>query len=174
MWGNPMREIFLLASGKLYQQQNTISSKGKLHLQHPTVPTNSTLNFVQNPYCCTAPFTLQHLENHAHSQLYGQNCTVPSAANNTPTTSNFMPAKCLEKCVLPCCTNFTDPYSTASNSSKEHSNFTQKISLGNVPNLPSEMHLDCCPFLFKLSLSQSLSIFFFTCLAHYPRHSLII
>ena len=35
MWGNPKKERDLLASGKLYHQQHTISNKEKTHLQHP-------------------------------------------------------------------------------------------------------------------------------------------
>jgi hypothetical protein len=119
IWGNPMTEIFLLASGKLYQQQNTISSKGKLHLQNPMVPTNFALNFMPNLYCCMASLTVQNLENRAHCQLYGQNNTAPSAAKNTPTASNFVPEKCLKKHVIPpCCMDYMDAYSTASNNSK--------------------------------------------------------
>jgi hypothetical protein len=161
MWGNPMREreIYYSASGKYISAATIHIPAREIHLQHTkTVPTNSASKSVPSPYCCTA-----HPENLHLESVHTVCCTDCSV---WPSSSKKNPLNSLEKCAQlasifvpssPCCTDCTDPYSTASNSKKitQHSN--KNVSLGFVPKISWEMCPLCCPNFPLSSLLENLS-----------------
>jgi hypothetical protein len=80
-------------------------------------------------------------------------------------------------CPPSCCTDCTDPYSTAQHKKIEH-HLHRKNALGSVPsfflgNVPSRM-LTFLSQAYSKNLSQSPPLVFSMCLAHYPMHSFII
>jgi len=73
IWVNPHWEILFFCFRKKLQAPTTkIDSKRQLTgTQHS--PFNYVLKSVPNMYCCTTPFTKQHLKICANSKLYRQN-----------------------------------------------------------------------------------------------------
>jgi len=123
MWGNPKREI-LLASGKLYQQQNCNFQQEKY-----TYSTQQSHSFLPRNLCqihivVWHSFVGQHLEKHTKQQFYRQNYKAPSTARNTPNNLDLcahnMPRK---TCPLPWCTDCTNPYNTPSLTAINFSHF---------------------------------------------------
>jgi hypothetical protein len=118
----------------------------------------------------------QHLDKCALNLLYGLLCTaLLQQEKPSKTASKIVPnSASISVPSFPCCTDCTDPYSMASNSSNNNQRSHRNIPLGFVPNLSWKCTLLAALFPLSSSLGKSLSNSFSMCLAHYPMHSLII
>jgi hypothetical protein len=132
------------------------------NLQTPTtVPIFCLENRANKFVLLYDPPTEQHLENHA--TICCTNRTVwPSCSKEySKTASKNMSAICLEFCaLLPCCTDCTDPYSTAFNSKNTLNNFSHINSSWDLCPISLEISVNFATnkfFLFLSKISQSLS-----------------
>jgi hypothetical protein len=147
MWGNPMREreIYCSASGKYISAATIHFQPREKYLTTPkTVPKISALKNVPSLYYCTACPEICTLKN--VPTVCCMDCPV------RPNNNKKNPLNSIENCAQlasisvpssPCCTDCTNPYSTASNNRKlKHSH--KNIPLGFVPNISWEMRSLCC------------------------------
>jgi hypothetical protein len=152
MWGNAKRDI-LLASGKTYQQQHY-----NFQQENTSNSTQQSHNFLPWKTCQVSTIVLP-CYNKKNPQNSFDFCALLA--------SKFVPS-------FPCM-NYTDPYSTASNSSNRYQHTHTEICLGKCVQSP----LGNAPSLLSIFLSQALSKIsqsplLMLCLTHYPMHSLII
>jgi hypothetical protein len=103
MWGNPMREIYLLFSFRKVHitSNNTISSQEKNHLQHPTFPKIYASIFMPSLYICTTHLQNLNLEIHANSLLYGLFGTAQQQEKCSKQPRKIVPMLPLFSCPLP-------------------------------------------------------------------------
>jgi hypothetical protein len=117
MWENPtrQREIYYSASGKYSTTTKSHFQPREITYNTQTFPPKSALISVPSPYCC---MTLPEM---AAPRKQSQQFVVHTVLYD-PTTQNNLEIRakpCLEIYALSsCCTDYTDPYSMASNNRK--------------------------------------------------------
>jgi hypothetical protein len=175
MWGNPKREREIILASRKYISTTILHLAAKRitykhNLSHNLLPRK----LCHSPYSCTA------LLKSTPRKSCPQQVVVPSLLYGRPPTEipQMLPRKpcphlpqfCAQFVVVrPVQIRTVRPVLN----NKKQQLLNRSSSLGNVPNLPWKPCQKSAAHFPLQALSQSLSIFF-TCLAHYPRHSLII
>jgi hypothetical protein len=165
--GKPKEREILLASGKLYQQQDYIYSQEKTTYNTQTVPPNFCLENVPSSVLLYDPPRKQHLKNCATICCYDLFCTTPSTTKTLKLPRfpcAFLAFKNRALLLL---------YRLYGSVQYDlpHNNKLQQLQ-NRV--LPWEMHPLASLSSPPQSSLENLSISSSHCLAHYPMHSLII
>jgi hypothetical protein len=172
--GKPNERDLFISFRKVISAAKYNFQQGKTSLTTPNSPHKFCLEFcaksvlLYGPLYCTAPRKLCP-QSTVQTEQYDPFCSK-EYSNSLEFCASKMPRKTCPSSLLYGLYGSVQYGLQQQRTQQLHTeNLLGKCAQSPLGNAPA-----CYPFLFKLSLSQSLSIFFFTCLAHYPRHSLII